>query len=132
MSAEYFRKVGFESNGISGTVTVPGAGGAAGACCAFNARGPDTCTNNAAPAIAAITKDENRFTKHLRAVPLSRKHEDTKNHIWLIFVVSWLRDHGRLSYSKTERDELRRVFLATDRDHYVLLAVVQVGHHRAG
>jgi hypothetical protein len=32
MSAEYFRKLGFESNGISGTVTVPGAAGDGAGC----------------------------------------------------------------------------------------------------
>src|SRR4029078_7237967 len=62
MSGEYLRKLGFESNGISGAVTVPGAGGAAGACWALTVRPPDKCTKSAAPTTPAIDRDRNRFT----------------------------------------------------------------------
>src|SRR6185295_443781 len=113
MSGEYLRKLGFESNGISGTVTVPGAGGAAGACWAVTVCPPDKCTKSAAPTTAATDRDKNRFTNTSTSDVVRTFRSAVRG-----------RPEG-LHYflSQTQRDKFCRMLLTANRHDDVLLAL---------
>src|SRR5262245_5372956 len=118
MSAEYFRKFGFESNGISGTVTVPGGGGAAAGCCAVTAREPEKYRNNVAPAITAMATETSLFTTTSMSGPA-----DSVLRVFVALV---------FAFSQTQRDEFCWMILTADRHDDVLLAFVHVRHQSTG